>query len=74
LHGANRLASSSLLEGLLWAKLAADNIVEYPEKIDQNRKDKIPDWKLPKDVEEFDPLLISSTLVITAIFRSASFR
>lgn len=58
LHGANRLASSSLLEGLLWAKLAAEDISENFEKIDQKRNDFIPDWKRPREVEEFDPLLL----------------
>jgi len=53
------LASSSLLEGLLWAKLAADDICKFPERIEPDRKNKIPDWKLPKKVEEFDPLLLS---------------
>jgi len=59
LHGANRLASSSLLEGLLWAKLAADNISEKFEEISAERFSEIPDWKMPLEVEEFDPLLIS---------------
>ena len=56
-HGANRLASTSLLEGLMWAKQAADHIHEYGEKIVSKRFDKIPDWHGPEYSEEFDPLL-----------------
>lgn len=59
LHGANRLASSSLLEGLLWGKLAAEDIAKKNEKISSFRQNAIPDWKLPPDAEEFDPLLIA---------------
>jgi L-aspartate oxidase len=57
LHGANRLASTSLVEGLLWAKQAANDISDRFEKIDVNRFDKIPEWKTPGFSEEFDPLL-----------------
>lgn len=62
LHGANRLASSSLLEGLLWGKKSAEDI-EHKIKV-KNKKinikmfKTIPDWKLPKYFEEFDPILI----------------
>jgi L-aspartate oxidase len=59
LHGANRLASSSLLEGLLWGKLAAKDITKNFEKIDPRRNDAIPDWKFPSAEEEFDPLLLA---------------
>lgn len=58
LHGANRLASSSLLEGLLWAKLASEDIVKNYQPVAVSRMDAIPDWKIPDDVEEFDPLLL----------------
>lgn len=58
LHGANRLASSSLLEGLLWGKLAADDIAQNYENISIQRLEVIPDWKPPQNVEVFDPLLI----------------
>jgi L-aspartate oxidase len=59
LHGANRLASSSLLEGLLWAKQAADDIKNVIEPVSIARRERIPDWKLPVYSEEFDPLLLT---------------
>jgi L-aspartate oxidase len=58
MHGSNRLASSSLLEGLLWAKLAAEDIVSNPNDISQKRFKTIPKWKKPAFTEEFDPLLM----------------
>jgi L-aspartate oxidase len=56
-HGANRLASTSLLEGLLWAKRAADHIKAEFKEISRTRFADIPDWQFPDVVEEFDPLL-----------------
>jgi len=41
LHGANRLASTSLLEGLLWAKLTSDEIDQNPELISYSSYDHI---------------------------------
>ncbi len=58
IHGANRLASISLLEGLLWAKRASDNIIKNFSKIKKERFDAIPDWKTPENMEEFDNILI----------------
>jgi len=58
LHGANRLASDSLLEGLLWGKRSALDIVNNCKQIDGKRLESIPDWKMPKNIEEFDPILI----------------
>ncbi|MCK4956901.1 MAG: FAD-binding protein, partial [Candidatus Cloacimonetes bacterium] len=58
LHGANRLASSSLLEGLLWAKKATDDILENFEPIPEKRLSNIPNWQLPAYREEFDSLLL----------------
>lgn len=63
LHGANRLASTSLLEGLLWGKAAACRIAgkgtsaaESP--VAQARFDSIPDWKVPAQAERFEASLI----------------
>ena len=58
LHGANRLASTSLLEGLLWAKKTAENIIINFSRIRSDRFDTIPDWIEPKYNDEFDPLLL----------------
>jgi L-aspartate oxidase len=56
LHGANRLASTSLLEGLVWGRRAARRIAEsnlYPEV----NPDQVPAWE-PGVSEEADPALI----------------
>ncbi len=62
LHGSNRLASVSLLEGLFWGKRAALDIINKLKVnnniIEKSRFKKIPDWKLPKYIEKFDPILI----------------
>ena len=58
LHGANRLASTSLLEGLLWGKSTAEDIIQKKYKINTKRFSAIPDWEIPLYIEEFDPLLI----------------
>lgn len=54
LHGANRLASTSLLEGLLWGKSAAEDIISKRYKINGRRFNSIPDWEKPNYTEEFD--------------------
>jgi L-aspartate oxidase len=56
-HGGNRLASTSLLEGLTWGYYAAVSIrakLSNPIK----RFDSIPDWKPPGSVNMEDPALI----------------
>jgi len=58
LHGANRLASDSLLEAMVWGKKASEDIIKNFKKIKNERFKEIPDWKTPKDVEEFEPILI----------------
>ena len=58
LHGANRLASTSLLEGLLWAHLAAADIRDSFSPIDSRRLAHIPDWETPKHTVRFDPLFL----------------
>lgn len=61
-HGANRLASTSLLEGLVWGRSAANDI---SRKLLKSRKiDKaysaIPDWESPPgDEHNDDPALIA---------------
>jgi len=55
-HGANRLASTSLLEGLVWGRRAAESILSAgaPPKVDS---DQVPAWE-SGDGEEADPALI----------------
>ena len=56
LHGANRLASTSLLEAVLWGKSAAESIAESLDEIDSKRFNSIPDWKRPRRQNvHFDP-------------------
>jgi L-aspartate oxidase len=59
LHGANRLASTSMLEGLYWGCTTADDIsascMVAPEA---DRLGSIPDWKVPEEAERFEKTLI----------------
>lgn len=55
LHGANRLASTSLLEGLVWGDRAAEHIEQNPrEPVDEAR---VPTWVYRGETEP-DPALI----------------
>ncbi len=61
LHGANRLASTSLLEGLVWGAHAARSIADRIEKghtFAPSMFRAIPDWKAPGDAQNEDPALI----------------
>jgi L-aspartate oxidase len=58
LHGANRLASTSLLEGLVWGFRGAEAAVgELADASAPDAADLAP-WRMPEDPEETDPLLI----------------
>ncbi len=66
-HGANRLASTSMLEGLLWGVRAAEDIAKSlsaPDggprlgPVDPARLERIPDWKTPEGAETFESALI----------------
>ncbi|UTF50997.1 L-aspartate oxidase [Desulfomicrobium sp. ZS1] len=62
LHGANRLASTSLLEGLLWGMNAAEDIHERYEgssQLCQRLQDSIADWITSGRTEMEDPALIN---------------
>ena len=61
-HGANRLASTSLLEGLLWGVSAGEDIVKRrsrQSRLSRKLCDSIPDWESPGDIENEDPALIA---------------
>lgn len=57
LHGANRLASTSLLEGLTWGYIAAEDILGTIETLSSYDPDKIKDWSSGRD--EVDLALIA---------------
>jgi L-aspartate oxidase len=62
-HGANRLASVSLLEALYFGHAAgtdaAGNLGAVPSALKRN----IPDWVHPSPAEEFDPVLIQQDML-----------
>jgi len=62
LHGANRLASNSLLEALLWAKNTAFDIINNYNRISPSRLKNIPDWNMPKQKVIFDPTLLKQDM------------
>jgi L-aspartate oxidase len=57
LHGANRLASTSLLEGLTWGYIAAENILEVIDSYHQYDSRMLKEWT-PGD-EEVDLTLVT---------------
>ncbi len=60
LHGANRLASTSLLEALLWGKSAAEDISHrMSRKLSKRLKDTVPDWQPMGEEHNDDPALIA---------------
>ena len=61
LHGANRLASTSLLEAILWGKSCAQALTKLPAQ-NEHLFNSIPDWEFPSHLEEFDPLLIEQDM------------
>ena len=61
LHGANRLASSSLLEGLVWGVRTAEHIKDNLTKRQIPDKDDYPLWQEP-GTEKPDPALISQDM------------
>jgi L-aspartate oxidase len=62
-HGANRLASVSLLEGLYYGTRAGEEAAKSPAAISDRLKKGIPDWVYPSPSEDFDPVLIAQDLV-----------
>ncbi|MCU0236289.1 MAG: FAD-dependent oxidoreductase [Acidobacteria bacterium] len=63
-HGANRLASVSLLEALVWGdKAAADILSVIDDDKDPYVIAEVPEWKYPHPQEKLDPALVWQDLV-----------
>ena len=58
-HGANRLASTSLLEGLVWGTRAAQHIASHFNPVVGYAIPDIHPWYYPEKEEETDPALIN---------------
>jgi L-aspartate oxidase len=58
-HGANRLASTSLLEGLVWGTRAARDITGRFSNSRPYKASEIHKWYYPKREEEIDPALVN---------------
>jgi L-aspartate oxidase len=58
LHGANRLASTSLLEGLVWGLRAVRHIAVHLTREKSYMESDVPEWIYPDQEEEVDPALI----------------
>ncbi len=61
LHGANRLASTSLLEGLTWGVLAAEDILSQNDNLKLYDEGRIRDWEL--GTETVDLTLVAQDLL-----------
>ena len=61
LHGANRLASTSLLEGLVMAYMCGNHLIKRSEKLSQKRIRQIPEWVEPQG-SIADPVLIEGDI------------
>ena len=62
LHGANRLASTSLLEGLVFGERAAEHIVAQIGNLHHPEPDSIPPWDESGLTQESDPTLIQGDM------------
>jgi L-aspartate oxidase len=60
-HGANRLASASLLEGLVWGHLSAQHILDNVKNNEYPNSDNFPQWE-DFGVEKPDPALINQDM------------
>jgi L-aspartate oxidase len=58
LHGANRLASTSLLEGLLWGFRSAEAAVRERGGASVPDPGELAEWRMPAAPQAMDPLLI----------------
>ena len=57
LHGANRLASNSLLEALVTARLTARRLTAHPDRLPERLE--IPAWRIGRAVEPDEAVLVS---------------
>jgi len=62
-HGANRLASVSLLEALFFGNAAGKDAAENLTPVSTALKKSTPDWVHPAPAEEFDPVLIQQDML-----------
>jgi len=61
-HGANRLASVSLLEALYYGHAAGKDAVRSLAPVSPALRASIPEWVYPLPAEEFDPVLIQQDM------------
>ncbi len=59
LHGANRLASNSLLEGLVFARRAADKLAEKIETLRSVPFPDVPDWEIGSAVPSDEAVVVT---------------
>lgn len=59
LHGANRLASNSLLEGLAFARFIAEDVESLWPSIRQGAQPRVPKWQLGKACEPDEMTVVS---------------
>lgn len=62
LHGANRLASNSLLEAMVFAHRAYKNSIDYLKQPKQNVYDLVPDWNAAGTTAPSEMILITQSL------------
>ena len=61
-HGANRLASVSLLEALVCGVKTGQYVAHHAKKPNLDLRRSIPDWIYPVDEDKIDPILIKSDI------------
>lgn len=59
LHGANRLASTSLLEGVVFGKRTAKTIIDHRKELFELKIPEVPDWIDTGIIDSADPALIN---------------
>ncbi|MEO7034238.1 MAG: L-aspartate oxidase [Polyangiaceae bacterium] len=59
LHGANRLASNSLLEGLVFARRAADKLSQQAAELRSLPRPSVPEWEIGSAVPSDEVVVIS---------------